>query len=160
MDKALFIDVLSKTFYHELNYYIIGMLCVVCAFVSGLKRPSNPKSRKGKEAMIALGIIGVICLLLLAPMRIIAYTHDISKEQFVQVQGTYVFNENQTSKRGLSKGRGRVHITSGETELTLNLPVDWSNQGFPNGKHTGTIWYSKESKVILRFIPDLSHEDY
>ncbi|MBQ5725727.1 MAG: hypothetical protein IIV80_06200 [Clostridia bacterium] len=151
MDNALFIDVLNKTFYQELNYYIIGVLCVVYAFVGGMRRPSNPKSRKGREAMIALGIIGVICLLLLAPKRIIAYTHDISKEQFVQVQGTYTFSDSQASSKGIS--RGRVHVTSDETELTLNLPVDWSKQSFPNGKHTGTIWYSKESKIILKFIP-------
>lgn len=152
MDKALFIDLLNKTFYYDLSFYILIALCVVGFIIKGIRRPSDPKSKKGKESMFAMAIIGLICLSLIAPKKIIAYVNDISKEQFVCVHGTYTFSNNQASKKGLS--RGTVYIAFDKTELSLYLPAGWSEQNFPEGIFTGTIWYCKDSKIILKFLPD------
>ena len=61
--------------------------------------------------------------------------------------------ENKIKYVKIILGDDIVYVKQGENELSLILPRNWSEKHFPKGEHYGTVFYSKESKVILYFSP-------
>lgn len=81
---------------------------------------------------------------------------DIKDESYVHIHGEYyMYNYNYRADRD-----GDIYVTldSGEIigmYLPKRLKLPRIDEGrFPSGKHTGTVWYAKNSHYILEFIPD------
>ena len=101
------------------------------------------KQRMGRKLIVAI-ILPVLMIWLGLPVY-----NDIAQQQYIQAQANYSRNEN-TSKNHLFSN-GYVVIETGNEEIRLELPANWTEQEFPEGLHCGTVWYSQESKVILSF---------
>lgn len=78
---------------------------------------------------------------------------DVINEDYIKVHGEYSlspdWNKSSTDRW--------VHITA-DTGGKIDIKFPGYSHGesklFPSGEFTGTVWYAKNSKVIVEFIPD------
>ena len=80
----------------------------------------------------------------LVPMHL-----DISREQYIQADAIYSRTEESSESDWFTNGCAYVEI-DGEA-IRVELPRGWTEEDFPLGDFSGTVWYGKQSKVLLAF---------
>lgn len=123
-----------------------------------LLKGEKQKSKKGLWVVVAF-FISVQAIYY--AVRCVPMIKDIKEENYVCIHGEYyMFNY------GYNPNRDRdIQVTSDDgVVLQLILPNDAGSSRvnrsrFPTGRHTGTVWYAKNSHYILKFIPDEPTDD-
>lgn len=134
-----------------INLLFIGLALLV--LVSGiLRRKKMKKTDSKKLKRIMCEIMLSIVLLIGTPVLFFPWVldaiRDMKHQQFVQITAMYERNATSIPRNGWHTN-GYVWVYADDIKIRLELPADWTEEQFPYGKEEGTIWYSKESKVIL-----------
>ena len=108
------------------------------------------KSRLTTREQILLKVVAIVALLILVAWTIIPAYRDISKQQYISVEGSCTFKK---SSRKNILSDGSIRVETEDDEFYLQLPPDWNRNMFADETVTGEIWYSKESKILLFFTP-------
>ena len=149
MVKEQMLDVLEDTLYHKIMLYagilVIAILFYIYAYTS--KRIKQGQKKK----LMASSLLTALFIPLLNLPWIISASRDVRKVQIVSVDALY--SRECDDEKNHIFGDDIVYVKQGENELSLILPRNWSEKHFPKGEHYGTVFYSKESKVILYFSP-------
>ena len=102
------------------------------------------KERIGMKIGCAVIVLIVIC------SKMITAYNDINNNQYQKLENQSIINVSKDSNL-FSAGRICVIDNDGK-RLFFDLPYGFTNEDFPVGA-TGTIWFARESKVVLAFIP-------
>lgn len=115
-------------------------------YLTGKKKQKLKLSTKQQigENMAVLVLLAVYIICSIYPVY-----QDIRNQQYIQVHGQYKRTELSSESNFFSNGY--VYVYKDGERLDLALPANWNADEYPLGEHSGTIWYSKESKVILAF---------
>lgn len=155
----------------ERLYYVFGgaiLLMLICAVTALLryraikKKPPQSKKknvqkkwiRKIRELRI-LTIVGfcfIPVLLMVGAGKIYPAQLDLLAQRYVQAETTYYRSGNPRSRFSWLND-GYVTVTLNGQRETLALHFGWTEEEFPEGKLEGTIWYSRESEILLAFVP-------
>ena len=114
------------------------------------KTTGNPKK---VQRILVSSIAGSVACIWLFCANLLPLCRDIQYMQIVEVHGKYYFDSKEVPHK-LGLDPGHCTITVAGKSYTLDLPVGWSKTDFPFGSFEGTIYYAKECKIILEFIPD------
>ena len=109
------------------------------------------KNRLTLKQQIGRDIAAIIILIVYVLYGGIPIVHDISSQQFIQIEAKY--SRTDRSSEGNLFSNGRAYIEVDGQNMGLNLPYGWTDDEFPEGTYFGTVWYSEESHYILAFIP-------
>ena len=167
MDVSQFKDTIIETCKHQCKtiawLLAIGMLFLIIDIVCYCVTKSNDgfslwklcvdktfKNRFTTKEQILLKLVGIVALLILAAWTIIPVYRDVSKQQYISVEGSCTY-KNASRKNILSDGSIRVETE--DDEFYLELPSDWNMNMFSDETVYGEIWYSKESKILVSFTP-------
>ena len=93
---------------------------------------------------VTLSAVLVWMCISLVPMHL-----DISREQYIQADAIYSRTEESSEPDWFTNGCAYVEI-DGEA-IRVELPRGWTEEDFPLGDFSGTVWYGKQSKVLLAF---------
>ena len=102
------------------------------------------------KQQISLTVMAIVLVLAFAAWGIIPICRDIAGQQYIAAEASYQRAEPVSGKGLFSNGQVTVEI-EGES-LTLDLPAGWTAEEFPAGSFTGTVWYGRESEIILAFV--------
>lgn len=131
--------------------FLVVMLSVVVFSVTQLVKRTKSSSKKAQRNLVA-GIIGSIACMWLFFANLLPLWRDIQYKQIVEVHGNYYFDsKNVPHKIGLNPGHCTVTVAG--KSFNLDLPAGWSKTAFPLGGFKGKIYYAKESRIILEFVP-------
>jgi len=168
MDVSQFENMLVETCIHQCKaiafLLAIGMLFLIIDIVYYCVSKSNDgfslwnllsadktfKNRFTTKEQILQKTVGIVALLILAGWMIIPAYRDVSKQQYISVEGSCTYKK-ASRKNVLSNGSIRVETE--DDEFFLELPSDWNTNVFSDEIVYGEIWYSKESKILLSFTP-------
>lgn len=165
MQYALFDNVLIDTFSDRFYIIIfIMILLFILTFVKviyylktkdnrGFSAIDHLLGRKNRKAKLStkqqicknisiLVLLFVYCLYLMYPVY-----QDVHNHQYVQIYGQYKRTEISSESNLFSNGY--VYVYEDGNRLDLVLPENWTEDEYPLGEYSGTIWYSKATKVIL-----------
>ena len=149
MDKQQMIDVLQRTAYQMIircGLIWIFLLALICILIS--KKPL--KGRQKSAFVLVLGLL--VWIPLFFGGWIASAFRDIKNEQIICCEGVYIRDQTYKARIELFIN-GEIYVRQGKNGFTLFLPANWTEEKFPEGEYHGTIFYSKESEVILDFIP-------
>lgn len=155
MDYTDFSRILIQELRRETTWYLFACLLSLSGVVGGLLKTNNAKkaSRNSKGICLFLATALFVFATITTAIDAVALNHDIENKQYIEARGTYSFDATGAEK-GTRRSTPVVHIKIDGTALVLQLPNEWNKVDFPEGYYTGTVWYAKESKIILKFVPD------
>ena len=113
------------------------------------KGVSQRRARLTTKQQMSRNIVLFILLGVLGIGWLYPAYRDVQGKQYLQVQGQY--KRTQISSEGNLFSRGYVSVHENGKRIDLSLPAKWTEEEFPLGEFFGTIWYSKETKIILSF---------
>lgn len=165
MQFSVFDDILIKTFSGR-TYFILFFILLITVFtfvrviyyhktkdnqgfsaINYLLGKKNRKLKLSTKQQIGKNIAIIILLAVYLLCSIYPIYQDIHNQQYVQIHGQYKRTEMSSESNLFSNGY--VYVYEDGDRLDLVLPVNWTAEEYPLGEYSGTIWYSKATKVIL-----------
>ena len=152
MSEAECLAIMKEELYDQINMYCFLMLLACVSSVPQLIQ----RIRKGyrwtplQEKRFWLGVFVFMISIYMMFSRTAELRKDINNKQIITGYGSYYFAPKHTHKTR----KPYIDISIGEDFFHLFLPQGWTKKEFPFGSFTGQIYYAKESKLVLGFIPD------
>lgn len=95
-------------------------------------------------------VIGAFIICVMICVQVIATYVDVHSHQYIELHVQSI--QDIMSEKSLFSCGQMCVIDSDGKQLFLNLPADFMANDYPIGVG-GTIWYAKETKVVLAFTP-------
>ena len=143
----LIISLCTLTFY--IIYYMITRSNEGIGIWSFIPILKNRKARYTLKQQIVESICGVLLFGITTVLIAYPMYEDINNQQYEQVITQYSRTNSSSEANWLSNGY--VYIELDGENISLNLPYGWTEEEFPLGEFTGSVWYARDSKVILSF---------
>ena len=150
MDKQQMLNALEQTLRQQVIICGLLWLIVLLCLIHTLLSKKIQKSKKITEISLALVIL--VGIPLLRGGWCVSAFRDIKNEQIICCEAIYERDETFKSRFEFFSN-GKVYVRQDDDGITLVLPKNWTENQFPKVEYDGTIFYSKESKVILGFVP-------
>lgn len=152
MSEVLFCELLSDTLKRKVMIWGFFALVAVVDLVGGYiaykrKKPEKQTSRLTPATVHFLSVVLLAYIAFFQLPWMIAAGNDLRNHQFVQTEAKY---------RRTTSDSDIVRIQTEDAEETwieLMLPHDAATEDFPVVSQRGTVWYSRESKMVLGFQP-------
>ena len=150
MDKQQMLCTLERTLHQQI--IICGLLWIfaLLSLFHTLFSKKIQKDQKITEFILAMVIL--VGIPLFRGDWCASAFRDIKNEQIICCEAIYERDETYKSRFEFFSN-GKIYVRQDESGMTLVLPKNWTAKQFPKGEYYGTIFYSKESKVILAFFP-------
>lgn len=165
MQYAVFDNILIDTFSGRINLilFIMALLFILTfvrviyylitkdnrgfSAIDYLLGRTNRKAKLSTKQQISKNISILVLLLAYCLYSMYPVYQDVHNHQYVQIHGQYKRTEISSESNLFSNGY--VYVYKDGNRLDLVLPGNWSEDEYPLGEYSGTIWYSKATKVIL-----------
>lgn len=119
----------------------------------------SKKERSRNRVYSAMFLFGIALTVIMTLSTQLSVFRDMQSENYICVHGKYV-REREHASASTGNNTVVVFLDGEETGMGLEMPrvsssgsaVD--NERFPVTEGYGTIWYTGNSKYILKYIPD------
>lgn len=150
MIVAVVILIIAVTLTIELVYYHKTKSSQGISIWNLLSKKPVFAQRLSIKQQISRDLIAIVILSVYLCYSIIPIYNDVSNQQYIEVDALYSRTARDADGNLFSNGQIYIEV-SGEV-IRLELPEDWTEDEFPEGTFWGTIWYSKESKMVLSIV--------
>lgn len=156
MNEVVFCELLGDNLKRKAMIWGFILLVAVVDLVEGYiaykrKKPEKQTSRLSPETVHVLSIVLLAYIAFFQLPWMIAAGNDLRNHQFIQTEAEYCRT---------TSDRGKVCIQTEDDLIELMLPHDATIDEFPVVSQQGTVWYSSESKMILRFQPKTEEQSW
>ncbi len=115
----------------------------------------NCTKKENEEMRLSVNFLMLITAVVFVCVAVatIPMARDVINEDYIEVHGEYSLSPDW-NKSSVNRW---VHITKDDgSKIDIKFPgySHGESKLFPSGEFTGTVWYAKNSKVIVAFIPD------
>lgn len=103
--------------------------------------------RLSLRQQIVRDVIAMLILTVYLCCSAIPIYNDISQHQYITVEAEY--SRTERDAQGNLFSNGHAYIEVGGDKIRLELPANWNEEVFPEGRFSCVAHYSKESKILL-----------